>query len=162
MRGYVSDTRELVRDLQQLEYASHFGGKDIRDQEVNPENNMNPWEEVNKCTITLKTCIKALELDIEAHKDTIQNQTTVEKVKDFANDMWEGGKAGFKVLFNQANAQTEARKMANMTHTGKGKYNLVRGLSSKNSELEYGNLVERDELFIKKAKELMNKYDPQE
>ena len=76
--------------------------------------------------------------------------------------MWEGGKAKGRVLFKKADPKEEARKMANMTHTGKGKYNLVRGFGGKNSELEYGNLVERDELFIKKANVLMNKYDPQE
>lgn len=158
MREYIEKTKEQVKILQSQQYESYNGGKDIMDQKVNPEDSMNPWEEVKQCTIVLKTCIKALELDIQAHKDTIGNQSTWEKIKDGVNDVGKtvGGK--LRVLSRKSTKNEEARKMANQTHVGTGKVSCFTDLS----QLEYANLVQRDEGQIKKMQNLIDNYDKQE
>lgn len=152
----------MISHLQSLDYESYLAGKEIREQSLNPASLMNPWEEVIQCTTNLKNCIKSLKLDIEAHKDAIRNRSDYEKAKDWFKDVGHGIGSGIKVVFG-ADAKAEARRMANMTHTGRGKFNTIKGLGRGSiTDEDYANLVERDEKLIKKVEWLIGKYDPKE
>ena len=152
----------MISHLQSLDYESFLARKEIKEQTINPASPMNPWEEVIQCTTNLKNCIKYLTLDIEAHKDMIRNQSKFEKVKDWCKDMGRGIGSGFNVVVRRADANAEARKMANMTHTGRGKFNTIMALGGSKTDEDYGNLVERDEKLIGKVERLIDKYDPEE
>lgn len=161
-RAYIEEAKQMISHLQSLDYASYLAGKEIREQTLNPAPLMNPWEEVNQCTTNLKNCIKSLKLDIEAHKDVIRNQSRLKKVKDWCKDMGHGIGSGIKVL-RGANANAEARRMADMTHTGRGEFNTIMALGGgSKTDDDYENLVERDEKLIKKVERLIDKYDPKE
>lgn len=153
----------MISHLQSLDYASYLASKEIREQTLNPASLMNPWEEVIQCTTNLRNCIKSLRLDIEAHKDAIRNQSLIEKAKDWCKDMGHGIGSGYKVVVHGADAKAEARRMADMTHTGRGKFNTIMGLGKgSRTDEDYGNLVERDEKLIGKVERLIDKYDPKE
>lgn len=152
----------MISHLQSLDYASYLACKEIREQTLYPASLMNPWEEVIQCTTNLKNCIKYLTLDIEAHKDMIRNQSRLEKVKDWCKDVGRGIGSGFNVVVRRADANAEARRMADMTHTGRGKFNTIMGLGGSRTEEDYGNLVERDEKLIGKVKRLIDEYNPKE
>lgn len=160
--AYIEEAKQMISHLQSLDYESYSAGKEIREQTLNPAPLMNPWEEVNQCTTNLRNCIRNLTLDIEAHKDAIRNRSDFEKVKDWCKDMGHGIGSGIKVVFG-ADANAEARRMADMTHTGRGKFNTIMGLGrGSRTDEDYGNLVERDEKLIKKVERLIDKYDPKE
>ena len=160
--AYIEEAKQMISHLQSLDYESFLARKEIKEQTINPASPMNPWEEVIQCTTNLRNCIKSLRLDIEAHKDTIRNQNIVDKAKDLFNDVGHGIGSGIKVVFG-ADAKAEARKMADMTHTGRGKFNTIMGLGrGSRTDEDYGNLVERDEKLIKKVERLIDKYDPKE
>lgn len=160
--AYIEEAKQMISHLQSLDYESFLARKEIKEQTINPASPMNPWEEVIQCTTNLRNCIKSLRLDIEAHKDTIRNQNIVDKAKDLFNDVGHGIGSGIKVVFG-ADAKAEARKMADMTHTGRGKFNTIMGLGrGSRTDEDYGNLVERDEKLIGKVERLIDKYDPKE
>lgn len=160
--AYIEEAKQMISHLQSLDYESFLARKEIKEQTINPASPMNPWEEVIQCTTNLRNCIKSLRLDIEAHKDTIRNQNIVDKAKDWFNDVGHGIGSGIKVVFG-ADAKAEARKMADMTHTGRGKFNTIMGLGrGSRTDEDYGNLVERDEKLIGKVERLIDKYDPKE
>lgn len=169
--AYIEEAKQMISHLQSLDYESYLAGKEIREQTLNPASLMNPWEEVIQCTTNLKNCIKSLKLDIEAHKDAIRNRSGFEKAKDWCEDVGHGIGSGIKVVFG-ADAKAEARRMAEMTHTGRGKFNTIKGLGKFNTIMglgggsitdeDYANLVERDEKLIKKVEWLIGKYDPKE
>lgn len=162
VEAYIEEAKQMISHLQSLDYESFLARKEIKEQTINPASPMNPWEEVNQCTTNLRNCIKSLRLDIEAHKDTIRNQNIVDKAKDWCKDMGHGIGSGIKVVFG-ADAKAEARKMADMTHTGRGKFNTIMGLGrGSRTDEDYGNLVERDEKLIGKVERLIDKYDPKE
>lgn len=152
----------MISHLQSLDYESFLARKEIKEQTINPASPMNPWEEVIQCTTNLRNCIKSLKLDIEAHKDAIRNQSKFEKAKDLCKDVGYGIGSGIKVVFG-ADAKAEARRMANKTHTGRGKFNTIMRLGEgSRTDEDYANLVERDEKLIKKVEWLIGKYDPKE
>ena len=152
----------MISHLQSLDYASYSAGKEIREQTLNPAPLMNPWEEVNHCTTNLRNCIRNLTLDIEAHKDIIRKQNIVDKVVDLVKDVNHALRSRSNVVMFGADAKAEARKMADMTHTGRGKFNFVMGPSRSKTDDDYANLVERDEKLIEKVERLIDKYDPKE
>ena len=160
--AYIEEAKQMISHLQSLDYESYSAGKEIREQTLNPEPLMNTWEEVNQCTTNLRNCIRNLTLDIEAHKDAIRNQSKFEKAKDLCKDMRHGIGSGINVMFG-ADAKAEARKMADMTHTGRGKFITIMGLGrGSKTDDDYANLVERDEKLIEKVERLIDKYDPKE
>lgn len=156
--AYIDEASALIKRLQGLDYASYMCSQELKEQSLSPASMMNPWEEVSHCTEKLKNCVKALKMDIESHQDTIRNMTKIEKFKDFCNDVAEGGIAKVKVFFG-ADADAEARRMANMTHTGRGKFTYVKGSSNQDGNEDYANLVERDRILINKANRLIDAYD---
>ena len=161
VRDYIDEASTLINRLQGLDYASYMCSQEIKSQSLSPASMMNPWEEVNECTKKLKNCVKALKMDIESHQDTIRNMTGLEKVWDSCKDVYHCGKAEVNVLLG-ADQKTEARKMANMTHTGRGKYMLVSGFKNQGGDENYANLVERDQIWIDKVTRLIDAYDSEE
>lgn len=161
--AYIEEAKQMISHLQSLDYASYSAGKEIREQTLNPAPLMNPWEEVNQCTTNLRNCIRNLTLDIEAHKDIIRKQNIVDKVVDLVKDVDHALRSRMNVVVFGADVRAEARKMADMTHTGRGKFNYVMGLGGgSKTDDDYENLVERDEKLIKKVERLIRKYDPKE